>query len=131
MKSINYYVKRAKLRIKLYHIYVMDTDGTNVTQLTFGDNRREWAFDWSPNSTKIIFDSRIPPSAKSNLYIMTLDFNATPIPTHTATQTPAVTSTVTSTATSIATSTPAVPGFSLLMAIVSLSMLVLIKRRER
>ena len=111
--------------IKLYHIYVMDTDGTNVTQLTFGDNRREWAFDWSPDSTKIIFDSRIPPSAKSNLYIMTLDFNAAPTPTPTVTQIPTATPVVTPTQTS------PVPSFSLSTAFVSLLILVLIKRRKR
>lgn len=117
--------------IKLFHIYLMDTDGTNTTQLTFGDNRSDGIFDWSPDSTKIIFGSAVPPTLPtsiSNLYIMTLDFNATPIPT--ATQTPEVTSTITSTATPTATSTPEVPGFSLLIAIVSLSILVLIKIRR-
>ncbi len=114
--------------IKLFHLYIIDIDGTNVTQLTFGDNRTESIFDWSPDGTKIVFDSSTPPSAKSNLYIMTLDFNVTtPIHTLTATQPPVVTQTATITPT--ATTTPGIPGFSLMATLICLSILVLIKRR--
>ncbi len=119
---------------KLYHIYIMDIDGTNVTQLTFDDKREDGLFDWSPDGTKIVFGSEVPPTAPSgisNIYVMTLDFNATSptaIPTATPTATPTVTQTPTFTPTATATQTPGVPGFSLLVAIVSLSILVLIKR---
>ena len=50
-----------------------------------------------------------------------------PTPEPTATQTPVVTSTATSTA----TSTPAVPGFSLLSALLSIALLVLAKKSKR
>ncbi len=93
--------------MKLDHIYLMDIDGTNITQLTFGDKRWDGLLDWSPDGTKIVFDSMIPPKAIggiSNIYIMTLDFNVIPTPT------------------------PIVPGFSFLATFVSLIALVLIKR---
>lgn len=96
--------------VKLDHIYVMDADGANVTQLTFGDNRWDGILDWSPDGTKIVFDSMIPPKAIGgigNIYIMTLDFNATSTPA------------------------PIVPGFSLLVAFASLSIFVLVKRMKR
>jgi Tol biopolymer transport system component len=114
---------------KLYHIYIMDIDGTNVTQLTFDDKREDGLFDWSPDGTKIVFGSEVPPTAPSgisNIFVMTLDFNATS-PTATPTATPIVTQTPIFTPT--ATQSLRAPGFSLLVAIVSLSTLVLIKRR--
>jgi Tol biopolymer transport system component len=118
------------LNMKLYHIYIMDIDGTNVTQLTFG-NRWDWSLDLSPDGKKIVFDSEVPPAAPKtihNLYVMTLDFNATS-PTAMPTAIPTVTQTPTFTPTATATQTQEVPGFSLLMAIGALSILVLIKRR--
>ncbi len=120
--------------MRLFHIYIMDIDGTNVTQLTFGDKRLDGIFDWSPDGTKIIFGSAVPPTAPtsiSNLYIMTLDFNvtATPTPTLTATQTPTITPTETPALT--ATQTPEAPGFSLLVALVSMCIFVLIRRIKR
>ncbi len=95
-------------KTKLDHIYVMNTDGTNVTQLTFGDQRWDGLLDWSPDGTKIIFDSAVPtaPRTIGDIYIMTLDFNATPTPT------------------------PIVPGFTVVWAFASLSILVLLKRRR-
>jgi TolB protein len=114
--------------MRLFHIYIMDIDGTNVTQLTFGDKRSDGVFDWSPDGTKIIFGSAVPPTLPtsiSNLYIMTLDFNVTPTSTLTATQPTTVASTITQIAT---TQTPSVPSFSLLSALVSLFILVLIRR---
>jgi Tol biopolymer transport system component len=142
------------LNMKLYHIYVMNIGGTNVTfssdhryrgkavivdinasnvtQLTFG-NRWDWSLDWSLDGTKIVFDSEVPPTAPKtihNIYIMTLDFNATS-PTAIPTATPTVTQTPTFTPTATATQTPRVPGFSLLVTIISLSILVLIKRIKR
>lgn len=35
-------------------IFVMDPDGSNVTQLTFGENHKSWPV-WSPDGTKILF----------------------------------------------------------------------------
>ncbi len=120
--------------MELYHIYVMDIDGTNITQLTFGNNRSDGLFDWSPDSTKIIFGSAVPPTAPtsvSNLYIMTLDFNlTTPVPTLTSTQTPMVTQISTITPTATTTPTPGIPGFSLMVALVSLFILVFVIRRK-
>ena len=117
--------------MKLDHIYIMDIDGSNVTQLTFGDKRWDDLPDWSPDGTKIVFASAVPPMTPksiSNLYIMTLDFNATtPTPTLTATQTPAITQTSKVTPPTTATQTP---GFSLLLALASLSILVLKNKRE-
>lgn len=111
--------------MKLDHIYVMNSNGTNATQLTFGDNRWDGLIDWSPDSTKIVFDSAPPtPKIKGNIYIMTLDFNIT-LPT--ATPTVIQTHTITQTATTTATQTP---GFSLLLALASLFILVLKNRRE-
>ncbi|MFA4935206.1 MAG: hypothetical protein WC568_05150 [Candidatus Methanoperedens sp.] len=115
-------------KTKLDRIYVMDADGTNVTQLTFGANRWDGIFDWSPDGTKIIFDSAVPtaPRTIGNIYIMTLDFNVTITPTPTVTQTPTITPTETPALT--ATQTPEAPGFSLLVALASISILVLIRR---
>ncbi len=110
---------------------IVNIDASNVTQLTFGD-RWDYILDWSPDGNKIVFSSAVPPTTPSfidNIYVMTLDFNATSptaIPTtHTVTQTPTFTPTAT------ATPTPRVPGFSLPVAIVALSILVLIKRIKR
>ncbi len=110
---------------------IVNIDPSNVTQLTFG-NRWDYVLDWSPDGNKIVFSSAVPPTTPSftdNIYVMTLDFNATsptaiPTATPTVTQTPKFTQTAT-------TQTPGVPGFSLLIAIVSLSILVLIKRIKR
>ncbi|KCZ72800.1 periplasmic component of the Tol biopolymer transport system [Candidatus Methanoperedens nitroreducens] len=114
--------------MNLEHIYVMDVDGTNVTQLTFGDDRWDKTFDWSPDGTKIVFTSEVPPTAPktiNNIYIMTLDFNVTsPTTAPTVIQTPTITQTATTTATQT-------PGFSLLLALASLSILVLIRKIER
>lgn len=115
---------------KIDHIYIMDIDGTNVTQLTFGDKRWDKTFDWSPDCTKIVFTSEVPPKVPytiNNLYIMSLDFNVTITPTPTVTQTPEVTQTAAPTA----TQTPEVPGFSFLVALASISLLVLVKRTKR
>ncbi len=93
--------------LKLDHIYLMDSDGSNVTQLTFGDKRWDGLLDWSPDGTKIVFDSMIPPKAIggiSNIYMMTLDFNAT------------------------ATPAPNVSGFSFLMALIFLLILALVRK---
>lgn len=114
--------------MKLSHIYIMDIDGTNVTQLTFGDKRWDGSPDWSPDGTKIVFGSSVPADANGNIYVMTLDFNAT---SPTATPTVTQTSTVTPTETSTVTQTPAVSGFLLLTAFMSLILLVLIKRTIR
>ena len=108
--------------MKLSHIYIMDIDGTNVTQLTFGDKRWDGSPDWSPDGTKIVFGSSVPADANGNIYVMTLDFNAT---------SPTTTPTVTPTETSTVTQTPAVSGFSLLTAFISLISLILIKRTIR
>ena len=109
--------------MKLDHIYVMDVDGSNITQLTFGDNRWDGLLDWSPDGTKIVFDSAIPsPKTRGNIFIMTLDFNVTSL-----TATP----TITPTATATTTQTPKVSGFSLLLVFVSILMLVLVKRIKR
>jgi Tol biopolymer transport system component len=107
---------------------VVNISANNVTQLTFG-NRWDYLLDWSPDGNKIVFSSAVPPTLPSftdNLYIMTLDFNAT-----SPTATPTVTQTPTFTPTATATQTPRVPGFSLLAAIASLSILVLMKRIKR
>lgn len=114
------------LDMKLDHIYVMDVDGTNVTQLTFGDNRWDGLLDWSPDGMEIVFDSAVPsPKTIGNIFIMTLDFNITsPTAMPTVIQTPTITQTATATATQT-------PGFSLLLALVSLYLLVLIKREKR
>lgn len=98
--------------MKLDHIYVMDPDGSNLTQLTFGDNRWDGLLDWSPDSTKIVFDSAVPsPKIRGNIFIMTLDFNVTS-PTGTTTQ------------------TPRVPVFSILLALLSIALLVLAKKSK-
>jgi Tol biopolymer transport system component len=114
--------------MKLSHIYIMDIDGTNVTQLTFGDKRWDGSPDWSPDGTKIVFGSSVPADANGNIYVMTLDFNAT---SPTATPTVTQTSTVAPTETSTVTQTPAVSGFSLLAVFMSLILLILIKRTIR
>ncbi|PKL53149.1 MAG: hypothetical protein CVV36_08645 [Candidatus Methanoperedenaceae archaeon HGW-Methanoperedenaceae-1] len=111
--------------MKLFYIYVMDIDGSNVTKLTLGENRWDWIGDWSPNGTMIIFYSSIPPDAKTNLYTMTLDFNVT---SPTATPTVIKTPTITQTATTTVTRTP---GFSLLLALASIFLLILVKRSQR
>ncbi|NJD76347.1 MAG: hypothetical protein FIB08_04530 [Candidatus Methanoperedens sp.] len=113
--------------MKLKHLYIMDADGTNVTQLTSGDNRWDWAFDWSPDGTHIAFGSFIPPDAKGNIFIMTLDFNAT-MPAPAPTAIPTITQTSEVTPTAITMQTPEVPGFSLLTVFVSISLLVLVKK---
>ena len=120
-KNIAFLSRRAGdmlMGTKLDHIYIMDIDGTNVTQLTFGDIRWDELLDWSPDGTKIVFGSSVPSDAKGNIYVMTLDFNAT-MPT------------VTPTATETTTQTPEVPGFSLLLALLSIALLVLAKKSKR
>ena len=114
------------LGMKLDHIYLMDSEGTNVSQLTFGDKRWDKIFDLAPDGKRIVFGSEVPPTAPktiNNIYIMTLDFNIT-LPTVIKT------STVTPTATETTTQTPEVPGFSLLIALLSIALLVLAKKSK-
>ena len=115
------------LGMKLDHIYLMDSEGTNVSQLTFGDKRWDKIFDLAPDGKRIVFGSEVPPTAPktiNNIYIMTLDFNIT-LPTVIKT------STVTPTATETTTQTPEVPGFSLLLALLSIALLVLANKSKR
>ena len=54
-------------------IYTMDADGTNVTRLTTTPSAREVAPAWSPDGTKIAFDSRVTDSTSWNIYSMNAD----------------------------------------------------------
>ena len=98
----------------------MDTDGTDVTLLTSGDGRRDRLMDWSPDGTKIVFESATPaatPYAARNIYMMALDFNAAPAAALTADTMPP--------------RTMAAPGFLFPTAIASLIVLALMNRIQR
>src|SRR6266540_1762763 len=51
-----------------YHIYVMNSDGSNVGQLTFGDSTDSYHPAWSPDGTKIAFVSNRDGNAE--VYVM-------------------------------------------------------------
>src|SRR6266850_4237 len=51
-----------------YHIYVMNSDGSNVSQLTFEDSADSYHPAWSPNGTKIAFGSNR--DGNGEIYVM-------------------------------------------------------------
>lgn len=51
-----------------YHIFVMNSDGSNVTQLTFEDSADSYHPAWSPDGTKIVFGSKR--DGNGEIYVM-------------------------------------------------------------
>ena len=51
-----------------YHIYVMNSDGSNVSQLTFEDSADSYHPAWSPNGTTIAFGSNR--DGNGEIYVM-------------------------------------------------------------
>src|SRR6266849_3791980 len=58
-----------------FHLYVMNSDGSNVTQLTFEDSADSYHPDWSPDGSKIAFGS----TRDSNPEIYVMDPNGSNI----------------------------------------------------
>jgi Tol biopolymer transport system component len=54
----------------VHHIYVMDSDGSNVQQLTFGEEPDKFP-TWSPDGTKIAFETRR--DGNWEIYLMNVD----------------------------------------------------------
>jgi len=55
------------------NIYVMDSDGANITRLTTDQNAFDENPSWSPDGTKISFSSDIEGQYGSNIYVMDSD----------------------------------------------------------
>ena len=55
------------------NIYVMDSDGANITRITTDDNAFDTTPSWSPDGTKISFSSDRDGQIGSNIYVMDSD----------------------------------------------------------
>jgi len=58
---------------ELYDIYAMDSDGSNVTRLTYSGGFGSDNPDWSPDGNQIAIDSRPDPNANREIYLMGAD----------------------------------------------------------
>ena len=55
------------------NIYVMDSDGTNITRLTTNEDSIDTSASWSPDGSKIVFSSDMDGQWGSNIYVMDSD----------------------------------------------------------
>jgi len=55
------------------NIYVMDSDGTNITRLTTNEDSIDTFTSWSPDGSKIVFSSDMDGQWGYNLYVMDSD----------------------------------------------------------
>ena len=55
------------------NIYVMDSDGTNITRLTTNEDSIDTSASWSPDGSKIVFSSDMHGQWGSNIYVMDSD----------------------------------------------------------
>ena len=55
------------------NIYVMDSDGTNITRLTTNEDSIDTSASWSPDGSKIVFSSDMDGQWGYNLYVMDSD----------------------------------------------------------
>lgn len=63
----------SRMNSNAINIFTMKPDGTDITQLTFGNESSSWDADWSPDGTQIVFQSHRDDSLEAEVYLMNAD----------------------------------------------------------